>query len=320
MLKIKVIFLINLLCFAFTSGFALTPEDCEKKYHASITIDWQKKLGGQVPQKVLDLLNNGKFQEAIWELDDAIALDDADFSQISQRLKTFLHQQLSSGDVPKDSVMSLNLGGVTKSQSIHISPYGIKAVFKVKSHHPSSNYQAEIAAYKIDQLGMFRLVPMTVVRKVEGKTGSLQYFIRNAKTVKGNLEYRRSNNLNVFDYIIRNKDRNESNILLAERREIAIDHGLCLKPFNPLGQCLALSDKVHNFFHIMTHPVRQNILHPSTHPQLFIPDPVILNHLVGWNKEQLMNSLSSLLDEDAIDMLIEKKNKLLLVILNHHEK
>ena len=56
----------------------------------------------------------------------------------------------------------------------------IKAIFKRKKNHPSSNYKFEIAAYKVDRYFSFNFVPMTIRKKFQKHIGSLQYFINNS--------------------------------------------------------------------------------------------------------------------------------------------
>lgn len=53
---------------------------------------------------------------------------------------------------------------------------GIGGVFK-----PGYRYKSERAAYLVDKFFKFDLIPTTVIRNIEGKEGSFQQFIPNAK-------------------------------------------------------------------------------------------------------------------------------------------
>ena len=201
------------------------------------------------------LYNQGFLQEAIWQLEDA------KLHEAANKLKYYLRFILEHGAIL--NMTDLGLGGTTTTKRIFL-PHGISAVFKPKSFHPSANYRSEIAAYLIDQAGKFRLVPMTVRRKINGQTGALQYFVKKSKTIHAVAnKYRKSANLNVFDYIIDNKDRNEGNILLKDGREIAIDHGLSLRFINPIGEVLKVYDHLSWGLGANRHPVRQRWLHPK---------------------------------------------------------
>ncbi|MCP3674437.1 MAG: hypothetical protein GY829_08220 [Gammaproteobacteria bacterium] len=93
-----------------------------------------------------------------------------------------------------------------------------------KSKENADRYQYELIAYKIDKLLDIGLVPMTVERKVNGRKGTVQLWIKGLITDlqlhDNNIEYdgfcdkkSQVNMMDVFDYLIANKDRNLSNII-----------------------------------------------------------------------------------------------------------
>jgi hypothetical protein len=116
---------------------------------------------------------------------------------------------------------------------------GIKALFK-PTPNPKSRYafatceRCEVAAYRLDRVLEFDIVPMTVLRTIRGVRGSAQYFIQERKEnlVPGVGKFTESfNRMAVFDYIVGNSDRHEDNWLywVDQDRVIAIDHGLSFR-------------------------------------------------------------------------------------------
>ncbi|GAA0853002.1 metallophosphoesterase [Aliiglaciecola litoralis] len=91
------------------------------------------------------------------------------------------------------------------------------------SNGQEDRFQYDIAAYKLDRLMGLNLVPVAVKREVSGTTGALQVWIDGLinykKMEKENIEYdgfcdyqRQRRMMDVFDYLIHNEDRNQSNI------------------------------------------------------------------------------------------------------------
>lgn len=93
-------------------------------------------------------------------------------------------------------------------------------------------YKREYASYLVDKFLGFNLIPTTIIGEIDGKIGSLQEFIPDAKTTsrckKEELEKFHKEFLNLFalDYIIYNSDRNWGNCLVAKNKFYAIDNGL----------------------------------------------------------------------------------------------
>ena len=143
----------------------------------------------------------------------------------------------------EDLVHNATKEGATRPKMVHFA-CGIKGIYKKQSIHPSSRYQSEVAAYILDDLLNFDLVPMTVYRELQGFKGSLQYFIKGAKPLRLSEKYKKSHKLILFDYIIQNKDRNVGNILMLGEREVAIDHGLTIRRYNVLGKVLNAIDHI----------------------------------------------------------------------------
>jgi len=116
----------------------------------------------------------------------------------------------------------------------------ISGIFKFKDSHimaertPWSNkkneadrFNHELAAYRLDRLLGIGLVPVTVERTIDGRKGVVQLWLDNLisslEINEQDIDYYgvcdlggQMNMLNVFDYLIANRDRNQSNILFSK--------------------------------------------------------------------------------------------------------
>ena len=103
--------------------------------------------------------------------------------------------------------------------------------------HFTDRYVYELAAYRLDRLLGMGLVPPTVLREVDGKRGSVQYWIEDAVSLgemitagrqPRNVERFRVNkiSMNVLDALIYNIDRRPVHILIepADESFYLIDH------------------------------------------------------------------------------------------------
>lgn len=131
------------------------------------------------------------------------------------------------------------VGGANQTEIVTLSD-GTKAVWKPHSDAWNSNDRAEVLAYEVSQKFGFRLVPPTVERTIDGRRGSLQLFkASQAKKVgKGftafdsrateglTLDRMELKKQSLFDYLIDNRDRHQSNWLVSpEGRVVSIDNG-----------------------------------------------------------------------------------------------
>jgi hypothetical protein len=125
---------------------------------------------------------------------------------------------------------------------LHHGEVEAKAVFRfMYEHKPDAagfldSYLSEVAAYELATLVGFETVPPVVVRRLEGRRGSLQLWIEGATTYAGWREEhaaeedpeplaRRRDTLRIFDALIANQDRNPGNLLLGPGEAIWwIDH------------------------------------------------------------------------------------------------
>jgi len=160
------------------------------------------------------LVNQNRLQEAIW-----LYQDDPQGAQTASDLKQQLYSILSTQSY---TVENSNLGGAYEKYILDFQN-GIKAVFK-----PTNDVYPEYTAYQLDQLGQFGIVPMVVVRTVNGRQGTVQYFLNGMSA--GDVSQISSTNFRrmvIFDYLMRNRDRDTSNFLYWSdlNRVVAIDNG-----------------------------------------------------------------------------------------------
>jgi hypothetical protein len=110
------------------------------------------------------------------------------------------------------------------------------------------SWRTEIPAYEVDKIIGLGMVPATVERELNGRRGSLQFWVQsmmpegermkkkmNAPDVEA---WNRSMfKVRLFDNLIYNTDRNSNNILITKDFEIRlIDHSRSFRPFDTLKQ------------------------------------------------------------------------------------
>ena len=95
------------------------------------------------------------------------------------------------------------------------------------------SYKSEIAAYELDRLLNMRMVPPAVERKIGDETGAAVMWVSGMKSVKelggkvpGGADWGKPiRQMQMFDNLIRNIDRNAGNILIGQPGDIIlIDH------------------------------------------------------------------------------------------------
>src|SRR5947199_4661215 len=108
------------------------------------------------------------------------------------------------------------------------------------------SWRTEVAAYELDKLLGLGMVPATIERTVDGKRGSLQFWVDSkmseAERVKKKLQPPRTfeweeqvARLRLFDNLIYNTDRHLNNLLITEDWKIRlIDHSRTFRPFEQL--------------------------------------------------------------------------------------
>ena len=113
-------------------------------------------------------------------------------------------------------------------------------VFKPHSNYEGQRKKAfisrERAAYLISRFLGFDFVPPTVIKIINGKEGSLQEFVEDAKsgyeTGYSDIDQDERVKLEIFDNLIVNEDRHGNNYLVKDGKIFAIDHGYSLDPID----------------------------------------------------------------------------------------
>jgi len=108
------------------------------------------------------------------------------------------------------------------------------------------SWRTEIAAYELDKLLDFGMVPATVERVIDGKHGSMQFFVDSVMT-EGDRVKKKVNppnpvywnqqvaRIRLWDNLIYNTDRNLGNLLVTSDWKIrVIDHSRTFRPFEQL--------------------------------------------------------------------------------------
>ncbi len=187
-----------------------------------------------------------KLQELLWTLEE---LGD---KKSAQKVKAELKKTLERGEILE--IKNLEIEGIPrgaqKEKYVVSFKDGTKALFKPdpKVKDFVANSDAEVSAYLLDQKLELNMVPMTVMRTINGQRGSLQYFVDNAKPAahfvtleryaqKFNSDYDPAPDLKVFDFIFGNQDRHLHNYLMIPlsnkhgggAKVVAIDSGLMFK-------------------------------------------------------------------------------------------
>jgi hypothetical protein len=151
--------------------------------------------------------------------------------------------------------------GVTKPRRLELERDGVRARAAFRHHHEEErrkkletrtimlfrdSWRNEIIAYELSKMLGLGRVPPTVERSVDGVEGSVQLWIEDAMMEVDRRErgidppnrlrfQRQVDDMNVFDNLIGNFDRNQGNILLdVDWNAWLIDHTRAFRPFNEL--------------------------------------------------------------------------------------
>lgn len=181
-------------------------------------------------------------------------------SNITYQAQKTLTTILKSAPLKKNSPQYLTQG----STEVYLVEFtsGVKALFKPNPQHwvvdskkpfqLLSNSYAEVAAYQLARIYGLPEIPLTVLRNIDGKLGSLQLYVEgqmtSPETTQISPEIRRSlADLRSFDYIIRNSDRvvdsDNPNLIFSGKLLWGIDHGSSFLPNTiPLRKIPQLKD------------------------------------------------------------------------------
>jgi hypothetical protein len=158
--------------------------------------------------------------------------------------------------------------GVTKPRRATLELDGVAhfAVFKTidesKPYEPrehgvevdfQDSWHTEVAAYEVDKIIGLEMVPATVERELDGRRGSLQFWVESimpeAERVAKKINVpdveawnQAMFRVRLFDNLIYNVDRNLTNILVTKDFQLRlIDHSRSFRPFDTLKQASDLT-------------------------------------------------------------------------------
>lgn len=136
--------------------------------------------------------------------------------------------------------VTLELDGVTRTavfKSIDVQKAGVTTFADGTADVDfQDSWQTEVAAYRVDRLIGLGLVPATIERRIEGRVGSLQWWVQSmmpeSERIKKQIAppdatvwNQRMMRVRLFDQLIANVDRHLNNLLVtAEFEPRLIDH------------------------------------------------------------------------------------------------
>jgi hypothetical protein len=143
----------------------------------------------------------------------------------------------------------LELNGVTHSavfKTIDDRKGGVTQLQRSSEINFQDSWQLEVAGYALDRIIGLRMVPATVERTLNGKVGSLQWWVQSAMS---EAERRKQNatppdleawnrtyqKMELFDQLIFNVDRHLNNVLVTQDFDLRlIDHSRSFRAWNEL--------------------------------------------------------------------------------------
>lgn len=210
--------------------------------------------------------------------------------------------------------------GITKPRraTLRLGPTTARAIFKTVDIERkgewsytsrvemnfTDKYTYEPAAYRLDRFLGLGLVPVTVLRDVDGETGSLQLWIEDALKVEDAMKknigprdvalfLQRRTKMCVLDALIYNIDRNDRNILITPGDDgfHLIDHSRAFRNFRDL-------------------PETQN----CAWEQLAPASPELEKRIRALDEDALDAMLGELIERKQIQSVLKRKKKLLRVL------
>lgn len=183
-----------------------------------------------VPDFIQKRLDQGQWQEAIWQLED---LQDSAWDLLIEKLKQELLNRVKSGRVK--GVPRVLEGSSNSARKVDFEN-GLSIVFKV-DHPDDPESKNEVLAYRLSELLKFSVVPMTTVLELnldeKPRVGSGQVWIhegQSGKVANKRLVSRLPSyvKMEILDRVLENGDRQAKNWLFlpADERVVALDHGL----------------------------------------------------------------------------------------------
>lgn len=192
--------------------------------------------------------------------------------------------------------LTLELDGKTRFavyKSIDERKFGVQTMADGSSEVGyQDTWMTEIAAYRLDLMLGLGMVPATVERKVNGSTGSVQWFVESmmpeSERIAKNVQppdveawNRQSLEVRLFDELIANVDRHLNNLLITRNWEIRlIDHSRSFR-------------------------VRQSLDHPE---KLTRFSRSLLDAIRKLDRKEVKQKMGRYLDDPQIDRLFKRRD------------
>src|SRR5213594_1855053 len=160
-----------------------------------------------------------------------------------------IRQQSISVGVTLPRKLSLELDGKMQFgafKTIDEGPVPTKQLDRGIELQFQDSWRTEVAAYELDKLIGLGMVPATIERTIDGKHGSVQFWIVSKMDEEQRLKQKLSPpnpiawnqqvaKMRIWDNLIYNTDRNLGNILITDDWKIRlIDHSRTFRPFDQL--------------------------------------------------------------------------------------
>lgn len=266
-------------------------------------------LGASIDPQLSGFLDAQRYQEAIWFLNGKKQ------RALGENLRDALSLYMSTAEIAEVKPLG---GGSTPTEKVTFKN-GVSAAFKAKvsfwhngiflGGYLSTNIRSERAAYLIDEMLELDIVPMTVLRDVNGRYGSLQYFVKDAVMVLKAPENKRQKpaRLMLLDFLIKNIDRGPTNFmyLASMDRHVGIDCSWSLRNTRLFSNLKALGvDK------------RSSDEKKRKFPKDAVPSHEDYVRLKNLQPEEIRKKLDGLIHDEALDKLVKRRVKVLKSLEN----
>lgn len=237
-------------------------------------------------EAIQELRRLGRTQELVWALREGGRMRDA------AKLEAALVENLKKSS-PRtwETAEQGHTGAI-----IATLPDGTRGVFKpYGALYPDQWRMAEVAAYEVDRLFGFNVVPATVDRRMFDKWGSFQYVVADARDgFQAGIYHRTkaSPSIATLDFLINNRDPVGMNLLVTkDGKRIAIDHDFAFEKME-----VSYQDELK----------LKSQLYDTVNRE-------VIAKLKSVKDSEIRSRLFHVLSSDRIEALIARKNMLLKV-------
>ncbi|MFA6548170.1 MAG: hypothetical protein WCT11_04530 [Candidatus Magasanikbacteria bacterium] len=230
------------------------------------------------------------------------------FTEISDRQTQAFRSRVLNSEVRK-----IGLSGDDKAEAVfkpadgepHIMVKG-SDIGTLTNHIPRGHLREWLAGVVAKAIGAERVVPPTVIRKIDGRVGSVQAWVKEGRMAVEHFNWQTEANqgdlqlIATLDFVLENSDRHHGNFLEDENgRLVAIDHG-AIFPTRQKKDVLSLPLRA-----VKEQSIDQKIV---ANLQEAIANP--------WKMELLEKAFKITLGDSAIEKFGEFKGRMETLVLN----